>query len=95
VGSELPTTYQPAARAVADLREVRFPGRVKGVQTRNGEATLTLQDGRVILLGEPSDLLLKVAVAGQILRRLHGSLRYVDVSVPERPVASANLQPSS
>ena len=94
-GGELPTTYEPAARALGDLRDVHLRGGVKGVQTRQGELTLALRDGRQVILGEPSDVLLKIAVAAQILRRLDGSLRYLDVSVPERPVASTNLQPSS
>jgi len=93
-GSELPGAYLPAARALGDLRQIRFRGHVKGVQAQNGELTLTLRDGREVLLGEPSDVLLKMAIASQILRRLDATLRYLDVSVPERPVASANPQPS-
>ena len=94
-GAGLPTTYQPVARALGDLREVSFPARVKGIRTSNGELTLALRDGREVLLGEPSDVLLKMAIAAQILRHLDGSLRYLDVSVPGRPVASAKPQPSS
>jgi cell division protein FtsQ len=94
-GAELPTAYEPAARALGDLRRVRLRGGVKTVQTNAGELTLVLRDGRHVILGEPSDVLLKVAVAAQILRRLDAGLRYLDVSVPERPVASANVQVSS
>jgi len=95
VGGQLPTAYQPAAKALGDLREAHFPANVKGIQSTNGEVTLVLHDGRDVILGEPSDVLLKMTIAGQILRHLDGSLRYLDVSVPERPVASANPQPST
>jgi cell division protein FtsQ len=95
MGGTLPAAYQPAARALADARQVRFPASVKGVRATNGEITLVLHSGREVELGEPSDLLLKVAVAAQIVPRLDSTLRYLDVSVPERPVASANSQPSS
>ena len=94
VGDELPAAYAPGARALADLRQVRFPGHVKGVRTANGEITLALRSGREVRLGEPSDLPLKLAVAAQVLHGLDSDLRYLDVSVPERPVASANPQPS-
>ena len=95
VGRDLPPAYLPAARAMGALREVRFPGQVKGVTTSRGELTVTLQSDRVLLLGEPSDVVLKMAVAGRILRRLDSRFRVLDVSVPERPVASENLQLSS
>jgi cell division protein FtsQ len=94
LGGGLPTRYEPAARALGDLRAVHFPGRVKGVRTDGGELTLALRSGREVLLGEPRDILLKMAVAAQVLRRLGRSFRYLDVSVPERPVASSNPQPS-
>jgi cell division protein FtsQ len=95
VGATLPTTYQPAARALGSLRDVHFPAHVKGVQFGGGEMTVVLRSGREILLGDPSDAVLKLAVAGQVLRHLDRSLPYLDVSVPERPVASSsNPQPS-
>jgi hypothetical protein len=67
---------------------------VKGVQFTRGEMTVVLRSGREISLGAPTDVALKLAVAGQVLRHLDGGLPYLDVSVPERPVASANPQPS-
>jgi cell division protein FtsQ len=92
LGGALPTSYRPGARALGSLRDVHFPAHVKGVKFAGGEMTVVLQTGRVITLGAPTDVALKLAVAGQILRHLDGSLRYLDVSVPERPVASANPQ---
>jgi hypothetical protein len=67
---------------------------VKGVRFAAGELTVVLRNGRQILLGDASNVALKLAVAGQVLRHLDGSMPYLDVSVPERPVASANPQPS-
>ena len=91
VGRDLPPAYLPAARAMGALRDVRFPGHVKGVTTSKGEVTVALESGREVLLGEPSDVALKMAIAGTILRRLDSRFRYLDVSVPERPVASQYL----
>jgi cell division protein FtsQ len=94
VGRKLPATYEPRARALAGLRQVRFPGHVKGIRATRGELTLALRSGREVLLGEPRDILLKLAVAAQVLPRLDSDLRYLDVSVAERPVASVDPQPS-
>ena len=94
VGGKLPTSYRPAARALGSLRDVHFPAHVKGVQFTGGGMTVVLRTGREISLGAPTDVALKLAVAGQVLRHLDGSLPYLDVSVAERPVASANPQPS-
>jgi cell division protein FtsQ len=92
IGARLPHAYQPDARALAALREVRLGGRVKGVRHEHGELTLALRNGREILLGAPVDIPLKIAVAGEVLPQLDGWLRYLDVSVPERPVASSEPQ---
>ena len=95
VGGELPTAYEPAARTLGAARDLHFAGRVKGIRLDKGEITLALRSGRTVLLGEQSDVRVKLAVAAQILPQLDSSLLYLDVSVPERPVASAdNSQPS-
>jgi cell division protein FtsQ len=94
VGGKLPAAYQPAAKALGSLRDVHFPAGVKGVRVDRGELTIALRSGREILLGDPDDVVLKLAVAGRVLRHLDGSFRYLDVSVPERPVASTDPQPS-
>jgi hypothetical protein len=52
-----------------------------------------LRDGLEILLGDTSDLLLKLTVAAQVVPLLDDGMLYLDVSVPERPVASAYLNP--
>lgn len=91
VGRPLPTAYEPVTRTLAGLREVRIPGRVKAVRVTQGELTVVLQSGLEILLGSPTDILVKLAVAARVAPLLDAGLLYLDVSVPERPVASANL----
>jgi cell division septal protein FtsQ len=77
-----------AARAVAPLRTLRFRAHVASVATRAGELTFVLRSGLQLRLGDARDLALKLAVARRILA-LSGLTvgGYVDVSVPERPVA--------
>ena len=63
-----------------------------------GQITLGLRGGLEIELGLPVDLQLKIAIARGILPLLalpaHGGPDYLDVTVPERPVAGRNPQPS-
>jgi cell division protein FtsQ len=75
--------------AVAPLRPLRLTARVRQVFTGNGELTLVLVTGTKLRLGDTGDLRLKLAIARQILPLTHGAA-YVDVSVPERPVAGYN-----
>jgi hypothetical protein len=73
------------------LREIRIPGRVKSVRITRGELTVVLHDGLEILLGGSTDILVKLAVAARVAPLLDEGMLYLDVSVPERPVASAYL----
>jgi len=91
VGALLPPGFTPAARALAAVDEVRLPGGVKTVRSSAGQFTLVLQRGPEIRLGSPTDLRLKLAVAAQVFPFLEDGTVYVDVSVPERPVASTYL----
>jgi hypothetical protein len=54
--------------------------------------------GPLLELGEPTDAALKLRVAALVLRKLsadeRAALAYLDVSLPDRPVASSNSQPS-
>jgi len=75
--------------AVAPLRPLRLAARVRQVLTGDGELTLVLSSGTRLRLGDTGDLRLKLAIARQILPLTHGAA-YVDVSVPERPVAGYN-----
>ena len=56
-----------------------------------GEVTLALRNGAEVRLGDTTDLGLKLEVARRVLP-LAGRIRYLDVSVPERPVAAAKPQ---
>jgi cell division protein FtsQ len=87
VGGKLPPTYDASTRALALAREVGFRFGVKGVRSQEGELVLALRTGSEVRLGASSNLALKLTVAGAVLRRVGLERRYVDVSVPERPVA--------
>jgi cell division protein FtsQ len=90
-GRPLPAEYEPATRTLAALRDVRLPARVKAVRVSNGELVVVLRSGLEVLLGQPRDVLVKLAVAARVVPLLDGNTVYLDVSVPDRPVASAYL----
>jgi cell division protein FtsQ len=76
---------------LAPLRPVRLGADVREVRADDGELTLVLGSGTELRLGDTGDLRLKLAIAKQLLPYTVGA-RYVDVSVPERPVARYNPQ---
>jgi cell division protein FtsQ len=78
-----------AARALAPLASVHFPAHVASASAGPGVLTFVLRSGIELRLGDAGDLRLKLAVARRVLRVLGstGPDAYVDVSVPERPVA--------
>lgn len=86
-----------AVRAVAEIRAAA-PGLGRRVwYVKVGEAgttTAVLDDRFEIRLGSGNELALKLAVARQVLARLRHDgdvAAYLDVSVPERPVAGESL----
>jgi cell division protein FtsQ len=80
-----------AARALAPLAGLRFPAVVRSAEGGADRLRFVLRSGLELRLGNPRDLRLKLAVARRIL--LAGTqYAYVDVSVPERPVALAKAQ---
>ena len=87
-GAALSGDAEQAVRAAAHVARSRFPGDVRTVTAGEGELTLVLASGREVRLGDGADLPLKLTIAGRILP-LAESADYVDVSVPERPVAGA------
>jgi cell division protein FtsQ len=95
VGKRLPASLAEATRALAAARDVRIPRRVQAVRAREGQLTLVLHDGPEIRLGAPRHIVLKLTVAARVFPLLADGTAYLDVSVPERPVAStyANSQP--
>lgn len=83
-----------AVNAVSPLEGSGFPRRVTSVTVGEEAITLRLRSGLELRLGEPVDLDLKLAVAAAALPRLQPGATYLDVSVPERPVAGAALSTS-
>jgi cell division septal protein FtsQ len=81
-----------AVTAVAPLVERPLPVGVASVAAKRGELTLKLRTGLELRLGDTTDLVVKLEVARHVLPRLSGVVGYLDVSVPERPVAGETLQ---
>ena len=85
-------------RALAALAALprRFPARI--AEARSGEAGIVVvaEDGMEIRLGDDGDLAVKLASAAAVLRSLsaedRGGLGYLDVTLPNRVVGSANPQ---
>jgi cell division protein FtsQ len=73
----------------------RFPARIAVASLSHGALVFKLRSGIELRLGEPTDVRLKLAIVRRALRQLPPGSAYVDVSVPQRPVAgSANPQVS-
>jgi cell division protein FtsQ len=88
------TLAGPGARgvaAVAPLRPLRVGADVRQVLSGDGELTLVLASGTEVRLGDSGDLRLKLSIAKQLIPLTAGAA-YVDISVPERPVAGYNSQ---
>jgi cell division protein FtsQ len=83
-----------AARSLAALVGSGFPNRIGFVRALDGQITLGLRGGLEIQLGPPVDLRLKIAIARGLLPLLalpgKGGPDYLDLTVPERPVAGRN-----
>lgn len=86
-----------AARSLAAFVGGGFTNQITFVRALDGQITLGLRGGLEIHLGPPIDLRLKIAIAHSIVPRLalpsHGGPDYLDITVPERPVAGRNPQP--
>ena len=91
IGGALPANLAVATRALAAAEEVRLARRVKAVRSAGGQLTLLLREGPELRLGAPVELLLKLTVAARVLPLVENGTVYLDVSVPERPVASSYL----
>jgi hypothetical protein len=72
-----------------------FPARFTTVSFTHGELTMRLRLGVELRLGEPVDVRLKLAIARRALRVLPAGSTYLDVAVPQRPVAGSNSQLST
>jgi len=87
-----------AARSLAAFVGSGFTSRIAFVRALDGQIKLGLRGGLEVSLGAPTDLPLKVAIARAILPSLappaEGGPDYLDLAVPERPVAGRNPQVS-
>ncbi len=86
-GGSVSGDVSTAVAAVAPIAGTRFPARITSVTVQEEALTLRLRSGLELRLGEPMDAELKLAVAARVLPLLQPGARYLDVSVPERPVA--------
>ena len=75
----------------------QLPIRIRTARSKDGELAFVLVNGLELRLGGSADVPLKLAAAREILPRLAapagGGPTYLDVSVPERPVAGGSLNP--
>jgi cell division protein FtsQ len=99
LGSFLSDDPGTAARALRAFALSGFSRRAVWARIRGGQLTLGLRSGLELRFGAPTELALKIAVVRSIIGTLalpsSGGPSYLDVSVPERPVAGANPQPES
>ena len=87
-GGVIPPGFIPATRALAEAHSVGLGSRVKGVRPVGDELTLVLRSGTELRLGRATEVGLKLTVASRVLRLVGPGTDYIDVSVPQRPVAS-------
>lgn len=90
VGETLDGLPRRAVTAVAPLVERPLPSAVNSVLAGPDGLSLALRSGVELRLGDATDIAVKLEVARRVLPQL-GDLRYLDVSVPERPVAGETL----
>ena len=91
LGERLTGRPLAAVSAVAPLTKTPLPIRVAAVRATANELTLVLRSGLELRLGDSADRDLKLEVARRILPSLAATTAYLDVSVPERPVAGESL----
>ena len=87
IGRLVPAGWLPATRALADAHAVGLGARVKGIRPEGDELTLVLRRGIELRLGRATEVGLKLTVAAKVLALADSTTSYVDVSVPQRPVA--------
>ena len=91
VGERLGGLQLRAVDAVAPLAGRPLPRAVTSVVATEEELTLELRAGLELRLGDSSDLPVKLEVARTVLPQLAGQSGYLDVSVPQFPVAGETL----
>lgn len=91
VGERLGGLQLRAVDAVAPLVGHPLPRAVTSVVATKRALTLELRSGLELRLGDATDLAVKLEVARRVLPQLGEAGGYLDVSVPERPVAGETL----
>jgi cell division protein FtsQ len=91
VGKPLVGPQRRALAAVAPLVRDPLPAAVNSVVVGRDGLTLALRSGIELRLGDATDLAVKLEVARRVLPQIGDVRGYLDVSVPERPVAGETL----
>ena len=81
-----------AVRALRPAAAAGLPDRVASARATNDEIMLRLRSGLEVRLGDASQLPLKLAVTAHVLPLLVAGTTYLDVAVPDRPVAGQTLE---
>jgi cell division septal protein FtsQ len=93
-------TDETTSAALSALTQLprNFPVRIVSARAEDGSLSLRLAGGTELRLGDEGSVALKLAVAARVLRTLpveeRSALAYLDVSLPERPVAADKSQVS-
>jgi cell division septal protein FtsQ len=91
VGATLGGDPGAAVAALVPLQRLHFPVRVATAEASDGQLFLRLRTGLEMRLGDSRDLPLKLSIARQIAPTIAaGAGTYLDVSVPDRPVAGGS-----
>ncbi|MGH3009344.1 MAG: cell division protein FtsQ/DivIB [Gaiellaceae bacterium] len=93
VGELLPSAVGAVARTLGSAGV--FRSRVATASLVAGSVVFRLRSGVELLLGKPAGIPLKVAVAARVLDVLPTGSRFLDVSVPGRPVAGSKIPTST
>ena len=91
VGERVSGLHLRAVDAVAPLVGRPLPRAVTSVVATEEELTLVLRSGLELRFGDASDLPVKLEVAREVLPQMTGQSGYLDVSVPQFPVAGETL----
>jgi len=84
-----------AVRAVAPLTGSSLALGVRSVRATHSELTLLLRSGLEVRLGDGTQLPLKLAATAAVVPKLGADIVYLDVAVPERPVAGTEPNPQA
>lgn len=84
-----------AVRAVAPLAGSGLDLSVASALATRDELTLRLRSGLEVRLGDGAQLPLKLAVTASVVPQLDDAVVYLDVAVPERPVAGTAADPQA